>query len=457
MAPEPDLTTASRETLLAIIAEQLATIGEQQATITQLQRRVAGLEARLNNRGSPGMPGNKPASTRPAPRKAARKRRPHGFARVRMVPTQRVEHAVAVCPDCGTHLCGGWVQRTREVIEIPVVPVQVTEHVIIARVCPICERRRIPKVEWGGVLVGKQRFGVNLVSLIVTLREAGRLPLRTIQWYLQTVHQLHLSVGGIVQVIHGAAQQAQPAVDQILQRIRASPVVHADETGWRQDGANGFVWTFSTLTERYFLRRGRHKEVVDEVLGDSFNGVLVSDFYAAYNHYPGLKQRCWAHLLRDIHELKVLYPEDTCLNQWAETLHQLYAEAKTSVIPQAPPFPARAQQRHRAQLALEEKLLALCRPFLNDPLAVQAKLCRRIERFIKELLVFVADPAVPPENNAAERSLRHLVTSRKISGGTRSAQGTGSKMVLASLIGTWRARGLNPLVQCRQLLTSPQV
>jgi hypothetical protein len=109
---------------------------------------------------------------------------------------------------------------------------------------------------------------VNLVSLIVTLREAGRLPLRTIQWYLQTVHQFHLSVGGIVRVIHGAAQQARPGVDQILQRIRVSPVVHADETGWRQDGANGYVWTFSTPTERYFLRRGRHKEVVDPPAAD---------------------------------------------------------------------------------------------------------------------------------------------------------------------------------------------
>jgi len=240
MGTELDLSTASRETLLAIIA--------------QLQQRVAALDARLNPRGSTGMPGIKSSSTRSTPRKATRQRRPHGFARVRMAPTQRVEHAVEVCPDCGTHLTGGWVQRTREVIEIPVAPVQVTEQVIIARVCPICDRRRAPKVDWSGVVAGQQRFGVNLVSLMVTLREEGRLPLRTIQWYLQTAHQLHLSAGAIVQAIHGAAQKSQPAVAQVLECIRASPVVHADETGWRKDGANGYVWTFSTPTERYFLR-----------------------------------------------------------------------------------------------------------------------------------------------------------------------------------------------------------
>ena len=111
----------------------------------------------------------------------------------------------------------------------------------------------------------------------------------------------------------------------------------------------------------------------------------------------------------------------------------------------------------REQLTLERRLLGLCRPFLEDPLAVQGKLCRRIERHIKELFVFVSHPETPPDNNAAERSLRHLVISRKISGGTRSEAGSDSKMTLASLFGTWRARGLNPLLECRRLLISPQL
>ena len=84
-------------------------------------------------------------------------------------------------------------------------------------------------------------------------------------------------------------------------------MVHADETGWRENGVNGYVWTFSTPTERYFLRRGRNKEVVDEALGEDFAGALVSDFYAAYHHYDGPKQRCWAHLLREIHDLRALF------------------------------------------------------------------------------------------------------------------------------------------------------
>lgn len=445
MDKELDYSTASREDLLAVIAEQ-------QATIDQLKQRITALETRLNppkaEGGFPGMPGNKSSSTHRGPRKGERKRRPHGFARVRMTPTHRVEHGVEVCPDCGTHLSGGWVQRSREVIEVPVIPVQVTEHVVVARVCPVCERRQAPTLSLSDLVVGKQRFGVNLVSLITTLRQEGRLPIRTIQWYLKTLHQLHLSVGGIVNVLHGAARKAQSSVEQILDRIRASPMVQADETGWREDGANGYVWTFSTPTEQYFLRRGRDKGVVDEVLDESFSGVLVSDFYAAYNHYPGLKQRCWVHLLRDIHEMKLIYPEDIGLAQWAESVHKLYKEAKAVAYPDP-------KLRQRARKQLEQKLLACCRPFMDDPLAVQGRLCRRIERFINELFVFVAVPGVPSENNAAERSLRHLVTCRKISGGTRSAHGTNSRMVLASLFGTWRAKGLNTFIESRNLLISP--
>lgn len=443
-----DLACASRDTLLALIAEQQAIIAQRDATIAELQKRVDGLEARLAEKNSPGMPGNKPASVKRRPHKDSRKPRPKGFARSRSTPTKRVEHAVDVCPDCGTHLKGGWVQRRREVIELPVAPVEVIEHVFVARTCPLCRKRRVPKVQLEGSVVGRCRLGINLTSLIVYLREEARLPIRAIQEYLRTVHRVELSEGGIIQVVHQVAKKAQPAVGEIRERIRASPVVHADETGWREDGVNGYV-VFATPTERYFVRGKRDKTVIDKVLGNSCQAVLVSDFYAAYNHYAGLKQRCWAHLLRELCTLTEMYPEDAWLQEWVQAVHALYEQAKT--------LPGSGEdERCNAQLEMEEKLLKMCRPFMEEPTAVQAKLCRRIERFIKELFVFVANPAVPSDNNQAERSLRHLVTSRKISGGTRSRQGSDSKMTLASLFGTWRARGLNPFLECRQLLSSLQ-
>ena len=177
-------------------------------------------------------------------------------------------------------------------------------------------------------MLGQRRLGINLLSLIAALREEARLPWRTIQWYLDAVHGLRLSLGAIVDATQRVTGWAQGVMAGILERVRGSPVVHADETGWREDGHNGYVWTFSTPTERYFLRRGRGKGVVDEVLGDEFAGVLVSDFYAAYHHYDGPKQRCWAHLLRDIHDLRTLYPSNGSLARWADAVHDVYAKAK---------------------------------------------------------------------------------------------------------------------------------
>ena len=289
------------------------------------------------------MPGLKPKSDGKAdqPRKP-RKRRPHGFARTRMTPIQRMEHVLEQCPDCGTQLSGGSTHHTREVIELPQVPVEVTEHAYLSRTCLPC--RCVPSVQLEGVVLGQQRLGTNLLSLIAALREEARLPFRTIQWYLEAVHGLRLSVGAIVSATQRVAQKAQTLLTDIVERIRGSPVVHADETGWWEDGHNGYVWTFSTPDLRYFLRRDRSKSVVDEALGEEFAGVLVSDFYAAYHHYDGPKQRCWAHLLRDIHDQRALYPDDHRLGRWADAVNLLYRQAKAFTHPSE-------RQRRSAALA----------------------------------------------------------------------------------------------------------
>jgi len=442
------LAAASREDLLQRIADLEAALAQRDAVIAELQKRLSALERRLGSSGGAGMPGNKPAANKPKPPPKERTKRERGFGRARMVPTATVVHAVEQCPQCGTTLVGGWVQRTREVIEIPPQPVVVTDHQYVARECPLCRTRHVPPVDLTGIVLGpRHRLGVDLVSLIVTLREEGRLPFETIQWYLATVHHLELSEGELVSVVQEAAKRGKAAVQEIQEAIQQSEVVGADETGWREKGKNGYVWTFNTPLQCYFVRGPRSKKVIDETLGPTFAGVLLSDFYAAYHHYPGLHQRCWAHLLRDIHDLKVVYPADPSLADWAAVVLALYREGVD--------FSSDDEQKRLAtQHDLEERLLLACGPFLTDPLAVQAKLCRRIERHLKELFVFVGNPKVPPTNNASERSLRHLVTSRKISGGTQSPTGSTSKMTLASLFATWRLQSKNPLAACRDFLKS---
>ena len=198
------------------------------------------------------------------------------------------------------------------------------------------------------------------------------------------------------------------------------------------------------------MRGGRDQGVLDGAPGEAFAGVLVSDCYGADTHRGGAHQYCWAHLLRGVDDLAAAHPADAGVRGWADAVHALYARARAF----GSPDPA---ARRRAQRGFEAELLALCRPYLEQGGAPPAALCRRIGRHLAELFVFVADPAVPPTNNAAERSLRHLVVSRKVSGGTRSEAGTDTKMALATLFGTWRAQGLDPLLACRRLLAAPRV
>ena len=471
MEPLRDLYGASREELIAGLArqrEQLAAqtqeiarlradLATQQATIQQLSAQIGRLLAEDDPEAGGGahphtMPGLKPVPRRPAAPMPSlpRKRRAHGYGRKRLRPTALHQHAFAHCPHCRTPLRGGTLRRRREIIEVVPTRVEVIEHQYWERRCPRCHGRWLPGPELDGVVVGQRRLGIGLMSLIATLREEWRLPVRAIQGYLQTVHGLALSVGAIVETLHTLAQRAAPVVAHLQAAIRASPVLHVDETGWRQDGHNGYAWTFSTAQQRCFVHGGRDRSVLSGMVGEAYPGVLVSDFYAVYTRYEGRHQYCWAHLLRDVDDLAAQSAQDVAVRGWAASVHALYQRATAFTHPDP------AVRRRQGQ-AYEAELGALCAPWLKQPQAPLRVLCERITRHRSELFVFVADPAVPATNNAAERSLRHLVTTRKISGGTRSAEGTATKMTLATLFGTWRLQGLDPLAECRALLANPQL
>ena len=264
------------------------------------------------------------------------------------------------------------------------------------------------------------------------------------------MHGLHLSVGEISDLLRRVAVQGLGAYQALRGRIRASPVVQADKTGWRENGQNGYAWFAGTPTgERYFeYRHSRAGAIINTRLGDDFSGVLTSDFYAAYNDTPGGKQqRCWAHLLRDLHTRKADHASSLEVGVWARAVKEVYLLAKA--------WPAQGGEHQRAYRELVLLIRALGAQFAQAKGHPCQALAKRLLRYQDELVVFVRQPGVPADNNLAERSLRPLVVSRKISGGSRSPQGSQTCMVLTSLFQTWNAQGRNPLVECRRLLQSP--
>ena len=314
----------------------------------------------------------------------------------------------------------------------PPQPVEVIEHQVIKRWCPCCGKWQSPRLDLTGQVIGQGRIGVRVASLVSYLRTTLRLPFRAIQSYLATLHSLQLSLGEIVELTHDVRQQLQPQADQLKAEIQTSTVTHGDETSWRENGQNGYAWAFVTggpAAVRYFeFARSRSHLVAQHILGADWRGWLVTDFYAAYNLIPGRHQRCWTHLLRDLHALKEEHAENAEVQSWVKAVRKLYDDACAWLI--LHPTPTLAERRSeytdlfaRACRLGEQYALSYAHPCCT--------LAKRLLRHQDELFQFVLVPGLPADNNLAERSIRPLVIMRKISGGTRSAEGSKTRLDLS--------------------------
>ena len=432
-------------------AELRALLAEVQAQLTAALERIADLEAQLNERGDPPVcvkRNRQKAESEPQPRK--KRAAEHNRSRKRATPTRIERHVLERCPDCNYRLRGESIDYTREVIELPSPqPVEVIEHQVIKRWCPCCGQWQSPRLDLTGQVIGQGRIGVRVASLVSYLRTTLRLPFRAIQSYLDTLHGLQLSVGELVELTHNVRRQLQPQADQLKAQLQHSGVAHGDETGWRENGQNGWAWTFVTggpAAVRYFEHdHSRSHLVAQRILGANFRGWLVTDFYAAYNLIPGRHQRCWVHLLRDLHALKEQQATNPAVLQWATAVRQLYMDACSWLAEHPAPL---ASERLTEYTHLYTQACTLGAQYALAREHPCNALAKRLLRHQDELFPFVLIPGLPADNNLAERSIRPLVIMRKISGGSRSVEGAKTRLTLASLLRTRTARHLNPFVEC---------
>ncbi len=458
---------------LRLALEQLA---QALARITELEAKLEQVESGAPSFVKPSTP--KIDKTHSQPRRKRAKDQ-NGARRREQTPTRTVEHKVEQCPDCGYGLRQHQLAGRRQVIELPPPPpVQVTEYQLFKGWCARCCKWHYASVDLSDQVVGHGRMGVRIASLIAHLRISLRMPVLLIKEYLHTIHSLTISVGEIVELLHRMveAEPLKQAATVIKERVRQSHVVHGDETGWREGGQNGYVWGFFTPQgERlYEYDKSRAGAVAKRILGSSFGGVLSTDFYAGYNDFPGEHQRCWVHLLRDLHKLKEEHPGDEQVLAWAGKVRKLYDDAHKLLEEHelGPPTadegtkqPYKRKQREREYRWLVEGAARVGVQYADAKQYgkngnKQSKhpchaLCKRLLRHQDELFQFVLVPGLAAHNNLAERSIRPMVVTRKVSGGTQSPKGSATRMVLASLFGTWRAKGLNPFDQCLALLSQP--
>lgn len=443
------------ERLQRLVRELQEAVRELQQENERLGRENEGLREiieKLNSQLAGGNKSKPPAFVKANKPKAAKKTRKkraveENKGRRRMTPTRTEVHEIECCPECGERLSEGSVYYSREVIDIPPPePIEVVVHEVRKGWCRQCRCWQKAEVNWAGIVAGNSRIGVRLMGLVAYMRVRLRLTIRIIQEYLATLYQVELSVGEINNLTRRVTEEMSQVNDGLKNQARASPVLHMDETGWREDGQNGYIWALVTETPepiRYFeYHRSRSGKVAEGMLG-SFKGHLVSDFYAAYNRYDGPHQRCWVHLLRDLQALREEHAVDGEIVAWALGVKGLYRQANEQLA-----GGLTVQERQH----LYDRLWNMANQFgLQYALTYDHPCCalaKRLLRHLDELFQFVLHEQVQADNNLAERALRPLVVLRKVSGGSRSEIGSDTRMKLATLFDTWQARKLNSLLEC---------
>jgi transposase len=446
----PESLTPSLETLIPFVHALELQVVQLTSRVAELEAENAALREELGKKGGP--PSWAKSNTPPRDKKP-RNKRLKGASRKCVAVAELLEHTVDVCPDCGHALTGGWEYSSRESLVFPREVVRVVHHISIARKCGVCGQTVIGRPDlFEHGLVGKHRVDARGMSLISYWHTVCRMPLRLIQQLLQRLYAVTLSLGELRYVLDSVAARGQADYAGLREEIRGSPVVHQDETGWREDGRNGYVWASVTDAVRYFERHGtRSGKVPKEILGDDFCGVVVCDGYKGYDPLACQLQRCWVHLLRHGHEIITRHPDAADAHAWVVKVRTIYDAAIALVATSGyGTLPEAVRQKQR--LACERRLLKVAKPGLTSTVKEQANLAKYLTSHINELFVFVQHPEVPSENNPAERAIRPLVVTRKVCGGTRSEKGSKTKMVLMSLLHTAQLRGMDPITSIEQML-----
>lgn len=228
---------------------------------------------------------------------------------------------------------------------------------------------------------------------------------------------LTVSRAGLLGHLRWGGTLFEPVVAELFERLRNSPVVGGDETGWRINGQTAWVWCFRDPSLALFLiDRRRSRDVLVRALGESFSGTLVSDFYAAYNGLDCPKQRCLAHLLRELAKLRENLPAPS-VRAFIQPLITLFQDA-IQLGQDRDRFSRSAFLR--ARQAIHDRfddLLLGCRSRHPECL----RIWRRLFQHCDELFTFLDNPHVPADNNGSERDIRSLAAARS-DGGTHRAE-----------------------------------
>jgi transposase len=366
--------------------------------------------------------------------------------------------APTICPHCHGHDLTPLEERTEHIQEDIVIRPQtlVIRYLHGQAFCVRCHRRVVQAGE--GELLNAP-IGPVAKSVAIYLRYRIGISYRKTKELFREVFGLEFVPASALGFDRKAAARGEPIYEDLRDKIRASDVVHADETSWRDDGVGHFVWFAGNEHLAFFhIDRHRSAEVAKSIFGEDFGGTLVRDRYAAYNGIGVDWQVCLAHLITNAKEIRAEHAflpqteKDAAVRPFCNRLIDLCSrlcdtgeKLKSGEVP----WKKAAKIEKRSVRELND----ICKQTLRF------KPAETLRNYLvgpeqKFLFTFLRHPGVPPTNNHAEQSLRFLVIFRKISFGTRSESGLKTHSILPSLVQTARRQGIHPREFLQTLLTA---
>jgi len=447
------LDTASLQALLGpqLTEEQSRLIYEQGAdavvfALLSLAKQLADKPVVVSTTPDPSSPsGQTPPYVKPTTKGRAKPEgaRPGHPGHRRPTPPRidrREEHTLSACPKCHGPVRACRSARTRIIEDIPadITPV-VTEHTIPRYWCPHCRDTVEPVVP--DALPGST-IGWRVVVLSAWLHYLLGVTLAQILDVFNFHLHFKLTAGGLVQMWRRLREILFAWYLEIQTPALSSAVLHADETGWRVNGQTHWLWCFTTTELTYYLiDRSRGSPALKKFFKKEFAGVLVTDFWSAYNAVVAAqKQKCLPHLLRDLKRTQHYHKPGGDWPAFSKQLKRLIRDSlrlsKRRKELSAAVFTSR---RNRLERRLRD---LLAQPWENRH---ARRLVKRLRRHASELFTFLDHPEVPSDNNHGERQIRPAVIARKNSYANGIEDGAETQAVLMSVFRTLKQRGRNPV------------
>lgn len=449
------------------LAERTKQIADAQKDIADAKKQIADLEHQLALRQQNSTTTSKPPSSdglagRPRERgRRTKSRRTRGgqpghpgHSRP-LVPAERVNTIVDLIPDACRH-CQQALHardavgdpRRHQVTELPPIEAHITEYRCHRRCCPACGKTTqapLP-VEVEG------QFGPQLTALIAYLTVVCRLPRLVVQRLLEGALQIPISVGSTQHAWEEASAAVAAPYEELQGALPTQPVLNADETGHRTNGAKRWLWTLVAPTFVFYtIATSRGSDVLRRLLGATFGGVLGSDRLATYTAYASdHRQFCWAHFTRNLLSAQELATTAAAKRFCREALalqrrlFRLWHRFRGDPRIRGGPI-TRDHLIAKAQ-PLEHAFFALGERYVNAATADVSNLARALFVHHQHFFTFVHEDGVEPTNNVAERALRTAVQWRKIMFGNRSHDGERAVERLLTVTRTCQLQQLNALV-----------